>query len=178
MFMFFLISPALILPIVAQDYNDEPAAPPPAEQNCNGVFISYEFNSRTKEYPHLRNVSAQSWAFNSTVTVTNTGTVEVKAWKIFIGFQHKEILVSASGAVLAGTEDFPAEVGNGTYLTGYPQTDLKTSIETAGDVNQIQALIQLMGTQFGVKPPRVPMPKTIRLVVDGFKCPAPTSRSQ
>lgn len=160
----------------AQDYDELVAAPPPEEENCDGIFLSYNFISRQKEFPHVKNVSAQSWAFKSIATVLNAGLHELKAWKIFIGFQHREILVSASGAVLVDGDDFPAAVGNGTYFSGYPQTDLKTSIETAGDINQIQVEIQLMGTQFGVKPPKIPMPSTIRLENDGYKCPAPTHR--
>ncbi|KHN35198.1 COBRA-like protein 11 [Glycine soja] len=37
-------------------------------------------------------------------------------------------------------------------------------------------MIQLIGTQFGVRPPTIPMPKTIKLVNDGYKCPLPTTR--
>ncbi|KAF8409520.1 hypothetical protein HHK36_005597 [Tetracentron sinense] len=173
-FMFFLIS-YKVLVSRAQDYGDEkPAAPPPAEENCNGIFVSYLFISRLKEFPHVKNATAQAWAFKSTATVLNAGSHELQAWKIFIGFQHDEILVSASGAVIIDGDDFPAPVGNGTYLSGYPQADLKTSIDTAGDINQIQVEIEMTGTQFGVKPPGIPMPKTIRLENDGYKCPAPT----
>ncbi|XP_015883608.3 COBRA-like protein 10 [Ziziphus jujuba] len=150
------------------------AAPPPAQDSCNGIFLSYDFVSRKKEYPHLKNASAQSWAFESTATILNTGIYELKAWKMFIGFQHNEILVSADGAVLMDGGDFPAAVGNGTLLSGNSQPDLKTSINTAGDLTQIQVQIPLIGTVFGVKPPGIPMPKTIKLVNDGFQCPAPT----
>uniref|UniRef100_A0A5B6YMU9 Putative COBRA-like protein 10 n=1 Tax=Davidia involucrata TaxID=16924 RepID=A0A5B6YMU9_DAVIN len=149
------------------------AAPPPEQQTCNGIYLTYNFESREKEYPLVKNATAQSWAFKSTATVVNTGADELKAWKIYIGFQRKEILVSASGAVVVDAEGFPARVGNGTFLVGYPQTDLKTAIDTAGDFTQIQANIEMTGTQFGVKPPGVPMPKTIKLVNEGYKCPAP-----
>ncbi|KAK3035075.1 hypothetical protein RJ639_032577 [Escallonia herrerae] len=161
-----------------QDYdggNSPPAAPPHEADNCNGIFLSYIFMSREKEYPHVKNATAQAWAFKSTVTIMNTGIYDLKEWKMFIGFQHQELLVSASNAVLVDGNELPAPVGtNGTYLSGFPQTDLKTSIETAGDLTQIQVQVQLTGTQFGIKPPGVPMPKTIRLANDGFKCPAPT----
>ncbi|KAJ4976189.1 hypothetical protein NE237_001295 [Protea cynaroides] len=165
----------------AQDYGDEaakdtPPAPPPAQDNCDGIFVSYDFISRVKEYPHVKNASAQAWAFKSTASVLNAGALELKAWKIFIGFQHEEILVSASNAVLVDGDDLPAPVGNGTYLVGYPQADLKTSIDTANDLTQIEVLIEMTGTQFGVKPPGVPMPKTLRLENDGYKCPAPTKK--
>ncbi|KAJ7948473.1 COBRA-like protein [Quillaja saponaria] len=69
-------------------------------------------------------------------------------------------------------------VGNGTTLAGNPMTDLKTSIETAGDFNQIQVRMEFSGTQFGLKPSATPMPKTIRLENDGFKCPAPRIRGK
>ncbi|KAG6641630.1 COBRA-like protein 10 [Carya illinoinensis] len=161
----------------SQGFDDEkPAAPPPEVESCNGIFLSYEFISRKKEYPHVKNATAQSWAFNATATILNTGTIELKAWKMFIGFQHDEILVGASGAVLMEADDFPAPVGNGTQFSGSPQADLKTSIDTAGDLSQIQVQIIISGTQFGVKPPGIPMPSTIRLVNDGYKCPAHTRR--
>ncbi|XP_010267880.1 PREDICTED: COBRA-like protein 10 [Nelumbo nucifera] len=177
-FVFFLFSYQLYLG-GAQDYDEpepEPAAPPPEQEHCNGIFLSYVFISREKEYPRVKNATAQAWAFKSMATVLNAGSYELKAWKIFIGFQHDEVLVSATGAVIVDGDDFPAAVGNGTYLAGNSQTDLKTSIDTAGDINQIQVQIEMTGTQFGVKPPGIPMPKTIQLVNDGYKCPAPTRR--
>ncbi|POO00437.1 hypothetical protein TorRG33x02_038500 [Trema orientale] len=160
----------------SQDYDfgtTVAAAPPPALDDCNGIFLSYTFISREKEFPHVKNVSAQSWAFKSEVVVVNAGSEELKGWKVFVGFQHREILVSADGAVITDGGDFPADVGNGTYLSGYPMTDLKTSIDTAGDFKQIQAKVEMTGTMFGLRPKAVPMPKTIRLENDGFKCPAP-----
>ncbi|XP_018810962.1 COBRA-like protein 10 [Juglans regia] len=160
-----------------QDYDDTvPSAPPPEQDNCNGIFLSYTFISRKKEFPHLKNASAQAWAFKSIATILNAGEEELQAWQMFIGFQHKELLVSASGAVLVDSSDFPAAVGNGTYLVGYPMANLKTSIETAEDLDQIQVKVDIIGTQFGVKPPGVPMPKTIRLENDGYRCPAPRRR--
>lgn len=155
---------------------DEESALPKATGTCNGVFVSYDFLSRTKLFPHLKNATAQAWAFNSTARIINTGTHEVKAWKIFIGFQHKEILVSATGAALTNSEDFPANVENGTTVAGSGQADLDTSINTAGDMTKIQAKVQFRGTQFGVRPPGIPMPKTIKFVNDGYKCPAPTRK--
>ncbi|KAF4378055.1 hypothetical protein F8388_020691 [Cannabis sativa] len=148
-------------------------APPPALEDCNGIFVSYTFISRTKEFPRVKNVSAQSWAFKSEVSVVNAGSEELQAWKVFVGFQHREILVSADGAVVMDGGDFPVDVANGTYLSGNPITDLKTSIDTAGDFSQIQATIAITGTMFGLRPKAIPMPKTIKLENDGFKCPAP-----
>ncbi|GMP52606.1 hypothetical protein CsSME_00018346 [Camellia sinensis var. sinensis] len=102
--------------------------------------------------------------------VLNAGVDELReAWKVYVGFQYDKILVSADGAVVMDAEDLPARVGkNGTTLAEYPMTDLKTAIETAGDYTQIQTTVELTGTQFGLKK-GTPMPKTIRLVNDGYK---------
>ncbi|GKV14357.1 hypothetical protein SLEP1_g25253 [Rubroshorea leprosula] len=170
----FLVSSNLHL-CSAQDYEDEtPAAPPPGQDNCNGIFLSYAFTSRSKEYPHLKNITAQAWAFSSIATIVNVGTDELKGWKMYVGFQHREVLVSATNAMLVDGYDFPAPVGNGTTLAGYPMTDLKTSIDTAGDWNQIAVQVQFTGTMFGMKEKDIPMPKTISLVNDGYVCPKPT----
>ncbi|RWR88430.1 COBRA-like protein 10 [Cinnamomum micranthum f. kanehirae] len=155
------------------DGGDEKAAPPPALENCNGIFLSYSFVSREKEYPFVKNASAQAYAFKATASIFNAGKEELKAWQMYIGFQHDEIIVSADKGVMDDGTDFPVSVGkNGTTLSGDPP-DLKTSVETAGDWNQIQATIDIKGTQFGVKSPNVPMPKTIRLANEGYKCPGP-----
>jgi hypothetical protein len=155
------------------DY-ENPAAPPPGLDECNGLFLTYSFISREKEYPRVKNASAQAWAFKSLATITNTGQNELKGWQMFVGFQHKEILVSASGAIVVDGDDFPLEVGNGTTFAGNPMTDLKTAIDTAGDFTQISAQIEITGSVFGIKPPGVPMPKNIKLVNAGYKCPKAT----
>lgn len=88
-----------------------------------------------------------------------------------MGFQHKEILVSADRAVLADGTPFPADVSNGTVFAGrFPETDLKTAVQTAGDFNKMQARIELVGTEFGVAPPTAPLPNNITLVNDGYSC--------
>ena len=91
-----------------------------------------------------------------------------------MGFQHGEILVSADGAVIANGSTLPTLVDEGVVLAGYPNADLKTGIQTAGDVTQMTAIVKLGGTQFGVGPPGVPLPKNISLVNDGYSCPAPS----
>lgn len=93
-----------------------------------------------------------------------------------MGFNNSELLVSASTAVLADGTSLPADVSNGTFLAGYPVADLKTAVETAGDVNQMQARVDLVGTQFGVGPPNVPLPPNITLANDGYLCPNPTTQ--
>lgn len=73
--------------------------------------------------------------------------------------------------MLADAATLPALVGNGTVFAGYPMTDLKTAIETANDLTQMKAEIDLIGTQFGVPAPGFPMPSNISLANDGFICP-------
>ncbi|XP_077242184.1 COBRA-like protein 10 [Tasmannia lanceolata] len=171
---FFILLFLIPCMVYGQDYVGENAAPPPAMDNCDGIFLSYAFISRVKEFPHVKNASAQAYAFSSMANILNAQTRDLKAWKMFIEFQHDEILVSTGAAVLSDGTDLPAYAGNGTFLSGFPQSDLKNSIDTAGDMTQIQVEIEIKGTQFGVKPPGVPMPKTIRLANEGYKCPAPT----
>ncbi|CAN6726555.1 unnamed protein product [Malus baccata var. baccata] len=89
----------------------------------------------------------------------------------FVGFTNNEYLVSASNAVLADGGSIPGSVGNGTVFAGYPMTDLKTAVKTAGDLTQMQVQVKLTGTQFGVAPPKVPMPSNLTLANDGFVCP-------
>lgn len=151
---------------------------PPAAETCNGVYISYQLLGRRKEFPRVKNVTAQSWAFNATAKILNTGKDVLKSWKLFIGFQHDEILISADGGIPFEAGELPAEVGNGTTLVGSNVPDLETSINTANDLTQIQALIKIAGTQFGVKPPGIPMPKSIKLDNDGYRCPRPSTRSK
>ncbi|XP_022723170.1 COBRA-like protein 7 [Durio zibethinus] len=145
------------------------AAPSPSADSCNGIFLSYAYSSGTKLKP--TDPSHQPYRFESVLTVLNNGDEELKSWMVFVGFKNDEILVSASNAVLADGTTLPAEVGNGTVFAGYPMSDLKTAIETAGDLSQMQVQVQLVGTQFGVAAPDVPLPDNIQLANDGFVCP-------
>ncbi|KAG5061691.1 hypothetical protein JHK85_002790 [Glycine max] len=99
-------------------------------------------------------------------------STQAKTWRLFID----EILISASGGNLIDGTDFPALIGNGITFVGSSVPDLDSSINTAQDLSQISAMIQLIGTQFRVNPPTIPMPKTIKLVTDGYNCPQPTTR--
>ncbi|KAK2639542.1 hypothetical protein Ddye_027337 [Dipteronia dyeriana] len=169
----FLVTSRIQLCYGQDEEENEEDAPetPPGQDNCNGIFLSYNFNGREKEYPRLKNATAQAWAFKAVASILNAGTEELKAWRMFLGFHHKEILVSATGATMVDGSDFPAAVGNGTTFVGNPMVDLKTAVDTAGDFNQISVQIEITGTQFGVKPPEIPMPKNIKLMNDGWKCP-------
>ena len=178
-----LVLVTLLAAAAAQDYGgdeeeDEKKKPQyKAQESCNGVFLSYTFMERTKEYPHLKNATAQPYAFKATATVLNTMTEDLKAWQLFVGFQHKEILVSVGGAVLLDGSDLPANASGGVTFAGYPMADLLNSIETAGETSLIESKIEITGTQFGVKDPGTPMPKTIKLTNPaGFRCPAATRK--
>ncbi|OWM71150.1 COBRA-like protein 7 [Punica granatum] len=146
-------------------------APPPASDACNGIFLSYSYTGGA-QIPPTDPVN-QAYRFESTLTILNNAAEELKSWQVFVGFQHDELLVSASGAVLSDGSSLPAAVGNGTVFAGYPSSDLKSAIETAGDATQMQVQVKLVGTQFGVKSPSVPMPSNISLANDGYICPKP-----
>ncbi|KAK9288387.1 hypothetical protein L1049_016843 [Liquidambar formosana] len=155
-------------------------APSPAADSCNGIFVSYAHTKTTQLPPDITksDPTHQPYRFESTLTILNNGLNELKSWRVFVGFQHDELLVSASNAVLADGTSLPAKVGNGTFFAGYPATDLKTAVETAGDLTQMQVQIDLLGTQFGVADPDVPMPSNISLANDGFVCPKPTMQGK
>lgn len=142
---------------------------------CNGISISYVYNSGFQIPPTATNTTNQPYTFQSTLTLTNAGVDRLKSWRVFVGFQNREFLVSSSNAVLADGTSLPANVTTGAVFAGFPATDLKTAVETAGDWNQMQARIQLVGTQFGVAPPNVSLPSNLYLVNDGFLCSAPSS---
>ncbi|CAI9781083.1 unnamed protein product [Fraxinus pennsylvanica] len=145
---------------------------------CNGILISYRYNTGYAVPPTLspEERARQPYRFESTLTITNNGLVELKNWRVFVGFNNSELLVSASTAVLADGTSLPADVSKGTVLAGYPVADLKTAVETAGDVNQMQTRVDLVGTQFGVGAPNVPLPANITLANDGYLCRNPTTQ--
>ncbi|KAL3648641.1 hypothetical protein CASFOL_005044 [Castilleja foliolosa] len=152
-----------------------PAAPPPASDACNGIFLSYTYTGGRAVSPILRSdPTRQAYRFESTLSILNNDLDDLKSWRVFVGFQHDEYLVSVSNAVLADGNSFPGSVANGTVFAGFPNMDLRTGIEKAGDSTQMGIRVELVGTQFGVGPRGVPMPANISLVNDGWICPAPT----
>ena len=162
----------LLFTIIPFSISQSADAPSPASDSCNGVFLSYTHTAGERLPPNLKSdPKRQPYRFEATLTVLNNGLDDLKSWRVFVGFQHDEYLVSASNAVLADGNSLPGPVGNGTVFAGFPTTDLKTAIETAGDLNQMRAEVKLVGTQFGVASPSVPMPKNISLANDGFVCP-------
>lgn len=150
------------------------APPPPANSTCNDVFVSYTYN-RGRPIPPF-DTTNQAYRFESTVTVLNNGRDELKSWRVYVGFRYRELLSSATNAVLADGTPLPAFVGNGTEFVGFPETDLKTAIDTAGDYTQMEDRVELVGTQFGVGDPGIPMPNNLTLVNDGYTCPAATTK--
>ncbi|KAK2988819.1 hypothetical protein RJ640_022530 [Escallonia rubra] len=105
-----------------------------------GVSFPSALKLKSKIPPDLRSdPKAQPYRFESTLTMLNNGLEELKSWQVFVGFQHDEYLVFASNAVLADGSSVPGLVGNGTVFAGYPSGDLKTGIETAGDLTQMSA---------------------------------------
>ncbi|OAY27685.1 COBRA-like protein 7 [Manihot esculenta] len=165
----FLILVAIV-PFAISQTNIE--APPPAANSCNGIFLSYQYGGGTQLKP--TNPTHQPYRFESTLSIQNNGLDQLKSWKVFVGFKNDEFLVSASNAILADGTSLPASVGNGTIFAGYPMTDLKTPIETAGDYTQTSVQVKLLGTQFGVPLKDVPWPSNIALANDGFVCPKTT----
>ncbi|CAK9187500.1 unnamed protein product [Ilex paraguariensis] len=165
---------------IAQQSQAQPAqnqAPSPASDACNGIFLTYAYTGGRLIPPNLKSdPTQQPYRFESTLTVVNNGLDELKSWRVFVGFENNEVLVSASNAVLADGTSLPAKVGNGTVFAGYPNTDLNTAVATAGDMTQMSVQIQLVGTEYGVGDPDVPMPSNISLVNDGFICPTPAKQ--
>ncbi|GFZ13771.1 COBRA-like protein-7 precursor [Actinidia rufa] len=149
---------------------------PPPNATCNGIFVSYAYTTGYPIAPNLlpADPTHQPYRFESTLTVLNNGLEELKSWQVFVGFRHREFLVSASDAVLADGTSLPADVSNGTVFAGSSLPDLKSAAQTAGDVNRMRARVGLVGTQFGVGVPNVPLPASLYLVNDGFSCPPMT----
>ncbi|XP_062083476.1 COBRA-like protein 7 [Humulus lupulus] len=150
----------------------------PSSSLCNGVFLSYAYTGGRPIPPTVANPIDQPYRFESSVTLLNNGLDELKSWKVFLGFQHDEVLVSASDSVILADDgaSFPAQVGNGVVLAGSALKDLKSAVDTAGDGKQTGVVIQLVGTQFGVGTPDVPMPVNISLANEGYFCPSPTTQ--
>lgn len=154
-------------------------APAPASDICNGVFLSYTYKTGKIVPPILKpDPTRQAYRFESTLFALNNDLEELKSWRVFVGFQHDEYLVSASNVVLTDGTSLPANVGNGSVFAGYPNADLKTGIETAGDLTQMSVQVDLVGTQFGIGAPDVPLPNNISLVNDGWVCPKPSNQGK
>ncbi|RZC61130.1 hypothetical protein C5167_022875 [Papaver somniferum] len=162
---------------VSDHSKTEPETPPLLSDSCNGVFLSYTPTLGRKLKPTTENLEEQAYKFKSRAKIVNNGLDELKSWKMYIGFQSGEFLVSASNAILADGTPLPkntsSEDSGPVVFAGFPNANLKTEIETAGDLQQTEAEINIVGTVFGVQPPVVPMPTSIGLSNDGFICAFP-----
>lgn len=174
MFLLLTVTPQSMSQLPPTIMAPAPAPTPPSDL-CNGIFLSYAFILGRKIPPN--DTTDQPYRFESVLTVLNNGREELKEWRVFVGFQHNEILISATNALIVNGTELPALVGNGTIFGGYPISDLQTAIQTAGDLKQMTAEIELVGTQFMVTPPAIPLPSNISLVNDGWLCPEPTLQS-
>ncbi|XP_010938333.2 COBRA-like protein 7 [Elaeis guineensis] len=151
------------------------SAPAPSALDCNGVLLTYDFQRGQRLRPFVQDPNEQAWAFTATAAILNSGTADLDAWELLIGFRHREILVSASPAVLTDGSPFPYSTSNdsATSFSGYPNPDLKYPIEVAGDLSQISVQISIGGTFFGSPSPAAPLPSSLSLADPAFSCPAP-----
>ncbi|KAG6508438.1 COBRA-like protein 7 [Zingiber officinale] len=162
-------------PALAPALAPAPAPGPSPESQCNGIYISYVIEKRERIHPITRNPADQPYSFRATATVLNHGTADLVSWTLLVPFRHDELLVSIDGGVLANgsASALPYNTtidANVTAFSGYPNTDLKTPIETANDLTQIQAKISLVGTLFGSPPPAVPLPDFLDLGDPSYSC--------
>ncbi|PKA48401.1 COBRA-like protein 7 [Apostasia shenzhenica] len=170
--LFLLSTAAFLRPSASQT---SAAGSRPANQTtCNGIFLTYQFEGRQKIHPTSSKPAEQPYSFSGNVTVLNSGTVDLKAWTLAVGFSHREVIVSVSNAVLSDGSALPLFTDPKTPVSfsGFPNPDLKTPIATAGDLSQIQNSISIIGTQFGVPDPRVPLPTNLYLADPAWTCPS------
>ncbi|XP_008790855.1 COBRA-like protein 7 [Phoenix dactylifera] len=151
------------------------SAPAPSSSDCNGVLLTYDFQRGQRLRPFVQDPNKQTWAFTATATILNSGTADLDAWELLIGFRHREILVSASPAILTDGSPFPYSTPNdsATSFSGFPNHNLKYPIEVAGDLSQISVQISIGGIFFGSPPPAVPLPSSLSLADPAFSCPVP-----
>ncbi|KAK1277846.1 COBRA-like protein 7 [Acorus gramineus] len=164
------------LTLSAAQTPSSPPPPPPPSDDCNGIFISYTFSGRTRIHPYLpKNSPDQPYTFTASASVINNDDVPLRSWGLSVGFNHREVLVSADPAVLSDGSTFPVRVGptNATF-SGFPEADLETAIDTAGDATKTQVQINIKGTLFGSPQPTIPLPATLSLANDGYICPKAT----
>ena len=75
------------------------APPPPSRDTYNGIFLQYTYNGvfqSTIRLPLRRQYFDQGYAFQATLTLLNTGVHTLKSWQTFVGFWHREVLISTS----------------------------------------------------------------------------------
>ncbi|RWV83654.1 hypothetical protein BHE74_00017139 [Ensete ventricosum] len=167
----------MALPAPAAAPTPAPGPAPPPDVFCNGIYLSYVLEQREKIHPFTSDPADQPYSFGATATVLNHGASDLLSWTLLIPFRHRELIVSVGGGVLTNGSTLPYNTtldANATAFSGYPNTDLKTAIETANDLSQIEAKITLVGTIFGSPPPVVPLPEFLALDDPSYSCPRPT----
>ncbi|XP_074586419.1 COBRA-like protein 7 [Curcuma longa] len=179
----FLLSPSTSLsqgaappaPAVVPATTPAPAPAPSPESLCNGILLSYFIQKRQKIHPITSDPADQPYAFTAVATVLNQGTADLLSWTLLVPFRHQELIVSVGGGVLTNGSTLPYNTtldANATAFSGYPNTDLKTPIETANDLTQIEAKITIVGTFFGSPPPALPLPEFLTLDDPSYNCDA------
>jgi hypothetical protein len=137
---------------------------------CNSsVGLSYNLLAIAKSFPYVSDPAEQPYAFWANLEIFNAGEEDLRGWEVFIGYVNREILVAATGALLADSSTFPVNASNGVTLAG--TSTLKTGIETANDIAQMGVVIQLKGTEFGKN--QSSLPSNITLVDSSFQCSEP-----
>ncbi|GER29656.1 COBRA-like protein [Striga asiatica] len=109
----------------------------------------------------------------SSFTVHNNDTHE-----FLVGFRQVSTRrISGIGHECHGSST-SGPVGNVSVFAEFPNPDLETGIETAGDSTQMAGWVELVDTQIEVVPLDVPMPANISLVNDGWICPRPRMQGE
>ncbi|XP_006658992.2 COBRA-like protein 7 [Oryza brachyantha] len=149
------------------------AQPANTPEDCNGILLTYNLDRRVKIRPFVDAADDQPYSFQANATLLNSGTRALRSWTLLLTFAHREIIVTADGAVLTSAADLPYDTTarNATSFSGYPQTDLLTPIATAGDLTKIRATLILVGTLFAGPDPYVPLPSALSLADPSYTCP-------
>ncbi|KAM4116512.1 hypothetical protein ACB094_02G056300 [Castanea mollissima] len=94
----FYVAVLLLLTILPSTLSQQATGP----NSCNGIYVSYAYVTGSQLPPNLTgsDPTHQPYSFESVLTVQNNDLVELQSWKVFVGFQHGEFLVSATNAVI------------------------------------------------------------------------------
>lgn len=136
---------------------------------CHGVEVLYTLIGNALQiYPNETLPENQVYRFEANITLTNKGYSTLDTWGVGLTFQHREVLVSASGLYPDDGRTLPANVSQGVILIPSSSQVLRNSIETAGDPGKIQRSYSIVGDEFGV--PLNPMPRALNLTSTGYNC--------
>lgn len=139
----FLILTGLAIIISLPSSSSQPLQPPNIAGVCNGILISYIYNSGFQLPPiYLPSEAAKvPYRFQSTLFLQNTTALRSlnlgrSLFNMENSWPQPIVPVLADGILL------PADVSNGTvFARKSPDTDLKTAIQTGGDFTQMQARV-------------------------------------